>query len=267
MNKLVLSIAFMAFFALNTATAQYINGHWEGVQVSAKKPFPKNMTFDWDTRKYSYNVPPPFSTFIMELHLEGTNNNLTGIWRAVEKYGKVKPSVYEISGSFNEATHLMVWQPQKVLQGAPFANTINRTMTLMNDGTYEYFEGRWVAQDGTNGIMFFRRLPPADDKVLKASSFVGSHPDGSALNLTIEMEQLLAGEEEPKGTYTYTAADGTSKVQHFKFVIRENNVYTFSTEGINGNTDTWKVTVDSEDEITVEFQSADSSGPIKMQKS
>ena len=267
MNKLVLSITLMALFALNTATAQYINGHWEGVQVTAKKPFPKNMTFDWDTRKYSYNVPPPFSTYIMELHLEGTNNNLTGIWRTIEKYGKVKPGVYEISGSFNEATHLMVWQTQKVLQGPPFTNTINRTMTLMNDGTYEYFEGRWVAQDGTNGIMFFRRLPPSDDKVLKASSFVGSHPDGSALNLTIEMEQFLAGEEEPKGTYTYTAADGTNKVQHFKFVIRENNVYTFSTEGINGNTDTWKVTVDSEDEITLEFQSADSSGPIKMQKS
>ncbi|MBK9017419.1 MAG: hypothetical protein IPM82_27110, partial [Saprospiraceae bacterium] len=152
--------------------------------------------------------------------------------------------------------------------GSAFANTINRTMTLLEDGTYEYFEGRWTSQDGNNGIMFFRRVPPAaNDKLLTAASFAGSHADGGAVNFNVEMEQMLGGEEQPKGTYTYTASDGSKSEQQFKYVMREDNVYTFSTEGIGGNTDTWKVTVNSPDEIVVELQSVDSAGPITMTKS
>ncbi len=261
-------MAILFLFATNTATAQYINGAWEGVQVTQKKPFPKDMTFNWDTRKYNYNLPQGFSTFVMELHLEGTDNEVKGTWRTTEKYGKVKPSMYEIEGSFNPATALMVWQPTKVVYGSPFANTINRTMTLLEDGAYEYFEGRWTAQDGTNGIMFFRRVPPAakDERRLTAAAFAGAHPDGNSVYFEVEMEQFLAGEEQPKATYTYVLPDNTKTNQQFKYVMREDNVYTFSTEGINGNTDTWKVTVNSPDEIVLEFQSVDAAGPMTLVK-
>lgn len=258
-------MAILFLFASNTATAQYINGAWEGVQVVQKKPFPKDMDFNWDTRKYNYNLPAGFSTYVMEMHIEGTNDNLKGTWRTVEKYGKVPPSLYEIKGSFDEAANIMVWQPTKVLKGAPFANTINRTMNLLNDGTYEYFEGRWTSQDGLNGIMFFRRLPPAaNDKLLTAASFAGSHPDGNSVYLEVEMEQFIGGDEQPKATYTYVTPDNAKTNQQFKFVMREDNVYTFSTEGMHGNTDTWKVTVNSPDEIVLEFQSVDSAGPMTL---
>ncbi len=258
-------IAILFLFASNTATAQYINGHWEGVQVSQKKPFPKDMTFNWETRKYNYNLPQGFSTFVMELHLEGTNDEVKGTWHTIEKYGKLKPGLYEVEGSFNPATGLLVWQPTKVLQGAPFANTINRTMTLLGDGAYEYFEGRWTSQDGFNGIMFFRRVPPANnDKLLTVASFAGTHADGGEVNFSVQMEQFLGGDEQPVGTYTYTASDRSRSEQQFKYVMREDNVYTFTTEGVGGNTDTWKVTVNGPYEIVLEFQSVDSAGPITM---
>ncbi len=261
-------IAILFLFASNTATAQYINGDWEGVQVVQKKPFPKDMTFNWDTRKYNYNLPQGFSTWVMELHLEGTDNDVKGTWRTVEKYGKAKPGLYEIAGSFNPATGLFVYQPTKRLEGPNFANTINRTLSLLEDNNYEYFEGRWTSQDGDNGIVFYRRLQPVvNDKLLTAASFAGSHADGGAVNFNVEMEQFLGGDEQPKGTYTYTASDGSKSEQQFKYVMREDNVYTFSTEGIGGNTDTWKVTVSSPDEIVLEFQSVDSAGPITMTKS
>ncbi|MFZ4634556.1 MAG: hypothetical protein ACOYNO_10155, partial [Saprospiraceae bacterium] len=167
--------------------------------------------------------------------------------------------------SFNPATGLLVWQPTKVLQGPPFANTINRTMTLLGDGSFEYFEGRWTSQDGFNGIMFFRRVPPANnDKMLTVASFAGTHADGGEVNFSVQMEQFLGGDEQPVGTYTYTASDRRRTEQQFKYVMREDNVYTFTTEGIGDNTDTWKVTVNGPYEIVLELQSVESAGPITM---
>lgn len=270
MKNVFSALSFMAIlclFSINTATAQYINGDWEGVQVVQRKPFPKDMTFNWETRKYNYNLPPGFSSWVMELHLEGTDADVKGSWRTVDKSGKAKPGLYEIEGSFNPAKALFVYQPTKRLEGPNFANTINRTLTLLEDGTFEYFEGRWTSQDGDNGIVFYRRVPPAaNTKMLTVGSFAGSHPDGNSVYLEVEMEQFLGGDEQPKATYTYVTPDNTKTNQEFKFVMREDNVYTFSTEGIHGNTDTWKVTVKGPDNIVVEFQSVDSAGPIDMVK-
>lgn len=64
----------------------------------------------------------------------------------------------------------MIWQPEQKLGGnSTAANTLIRSLTYSQVGNFEYLKGRWAAQDGTTGVMEFRRdyngVPLADGKV------------------------------------------------------------------------------------------------------
>ncbi|MBI5915894.1 MAG: hypothetical protein HY842_10990 [Bacteroidetes bacterium] len=259
----LLLLSAFAFAMPGTTSAQTLNGDWEGVQVVQKKPFPKDMTFDWNTRSYNYNLPQGFFTYVTELYLDGTDDQIAGTWRTAEKYGKATPGHYEIGGSFNPATGLFVWQPTKRITGPNFANTINRTMTLLEDGTYEYLEGRWTSQDGDNGIMFYRRLikvggaaAPAIGAI-PANVYVGTHQDGGGVALTLELGAA------PKASYEYVAKDGTKSTKDFRYDSQDNDIYTFKADGLFDE-ETWTVTVKNADEIVLEFQSPNSAGPLTL---
>jgi hypothetical protein len=259
----MLLLAAIATAIPGAASAQTLNGEWEGVQVTAKKPFPANMTFDWNTRQYSYNPPQPWTSWLMELYVDGTDDAITGTWRSADKYGKAQGGVYEFEGSFNPTKNLMTWQPTKVVSGQAFANTIIRSMTLSDDGTNQYFEGRWTSQDGYHGIMFFRRVTNtgggggAAIGAIPANVYVGTHQDGGGVALTLELSAA------PKASYEYVAQDGTKSTKDFRFDSQDNDIYTFKADGLF-NEETWTVTVKNPDEIVLEFQSPDSAGPLTL---
>lgn len=155
--------------ALPATAGETLTGTWEGHQVSQKGRIPANAAFNWKTGK-SWNFTTPAgvatSSYFVTLEIDGPFKNLTGTYTAKDKKNARSWGKYEFDGSFNFAKKLMVWSPGKLLEGpTKLANTVVRSLTYSRDDDFEYLKGRWASQDGTNGVMEFRR--PYDGNELK----------------------------------------------------------------------------------------------------
>ncbi|BCM88792.1 hypothetical protein IAD21_00634 [Abditibacteriota bacterium] len=189
MKPLLLAVVVVGGSLTTTAfAAPTLEGNWTGNLVSAGKArIPANAAFNWTTGKWAFTMPVgSTASYATTLKIEGPYDNLTGVYAATDKANTKNSNEYAFDGNFNFNKKLMVWTPGKLLSGkTPLANTVIRSLTYSQDGDYEYLKGRWAAQDGTNGVMEFRRDydgVPLEDKaaqVLETSDFILPDTDGN----------------------------------------------------------------------------------------
>ncbi|MCC7494640.1 MAG: hypothetical protein IT204_19940 [Fimbriimonadaceae bacterium] len=155
------------------AAAQTMEGEWVGHLTVGKSRPPANASFNWEKGYWSFNWPAgaSWSSYHIKLELTGDYRNIGGTYTATLKTGDKSTAKYEIDGNFAFDKKLLVWQPNKLVQGkTQAASTVTRTLTYTQVDDWEYLKGRWVAQDGYIGVMELRRQyggePLRDDQVV-----------------------------------------------------------------------------------------------------
>jgi hypothetical protein len=174
--KMMLTAGFLLLAATSAkpaAAGETLTGTWEGHMYVQRGKIPANAAFNWKTGKWNFNVPTgvAWASWAVALEIQGPFKNLSGTYLAKDKNNAKSWGKYEWDGNFNFEKKLLVWTPDKQLEGPnKLNNTVVRSLTYSQDGDFEYLKGRWAAQSGDTGIMEFRR--DYDGKELKDEGVV-----------------------------------------------------------------------------------------------
>ncbi len=159
-KSLLAGVALLATSFVNPAAAgETLSGTWSGHMVSQKGKIPANAAYNWKTGKgWNYPAVPGAASWFVALEIDGSFKNLTGTYTAKDKANAKSWGKYEFDGNFNFEKKLMVWTPDKLIEGPnKLANTVIRSLIYSRDDNFEYLKGRWASQDGNTGVMEFRR--------------------------------------------------------------------------------------------------------------
>ncbi len=145
--------------AVPATAGETLGGTWQGHMVTQRGKIPANAAYNWKTGK-GWNFPSiaGATSWFVTLEIDGPFKNLTGTYTAKNKANAKSWGKYEFDGNFNFEKKLMVWTPDKLLEGPnKIANTVIRSLVYSRDDDFEYLKGRWASQDGDTGVMEFRR--------------------------------------------------------------------------------------------------------------
>lgn len=172
-------------FHLPALAGETLTGTWDGHLVTQRGRIPANAAYNWQTGKgWNFSAPAGSQavSYFVTLEIQGSFKNLNGIYTAKDKKNPRSWGRYLFDGNFNFDKKLMVWQPNTLLEGPnQLANTVIRSLTYSRDDQFEYLKGRWASQDGSNGIMEFRRAYDGvelKDQAETVSDFVLPETDG-----------------------------------------------------------------------------------------
>lgn len=209
----LLSLGFMA----SRASADGLEGVWGGHMLSVKGKVPDKASFNWQAGKWDVAVKAgTWTSYAATLELQGGYRDLHGTYAAKVKNNAKNWGKWEISGNFNFPQKLMVWQPDRRLEGnQTFARTVIRSLEYAQEGKHEYLRGRWASSDGQTGVMEFRRdwggEPLKDDEV--KPDFVVPEPDKAYV---IKAGEFFLGVSDDKAGVV-SKKDGDADLRKWKF--------------------------------------------------